>query len=360
MRNTQICIDLSALVHNIGRVKNFAPTAKVMAMVKANAYGHGAVACLPALQDVDALGVACLAEAKVLQEAGWQKSLVVVEGAFSFDEWAYCVAHNIQCMINQPQQLQWAMDLPTKTTIWLKLNTGMNRLGFSADNIGEIAKQLHNLGYSLILTSHFANADVLDHPLNQIQIDIFNKVLSELKHQVSENIQGSLCNSAGIVNFPNCHHAWVRAGIMLYGATPVSHASAKQLDLRPVMSFSSQIMAIHQLAVGETVGYGSRWRAEKPSKIGIVAVGYADGYPRVVNQQAFVMSENGEKLPIIGRVSMDMLMVDLTDNQHIDIGTKVELWGNLPTIDEVASWNETISYELLCVVTQRPYWHYQH
>lgn len=357
MRNTQIQIHLSALVHNIEQVKQFAPTAKIMAMVKANAYGHGAVACLPALQQVDALGVACLTEAKTLQNAGWQKKLVILEGAFSADEWAFCVQHQIECVIHQTQQLEWAIDLPTSTPIWLKLNTGMNRLGFSADEILPIAEQLCNMGHSLILTSHFANADNKNHPLNQHQIDTFNHIFYQLKQQFGEKIQGSICNSAGIVNFPECHYDWVRAGIMLYGSSPVNHASAKQLNLRPVMNFSSHIMAIHDLQVGDTVGYGSRWCAEKPSRIGIVAVGYADGYPRVINQQAFVMSENGEKLPIIGRVAMDMFMVDLT-NTHVRINTKVELWGNFPTIDEVANWNETISYELLCVTTQRPNWIY--
>lgn len=359
MRATTVTIDLTALAHNVQQVKHFAPTAQVMAMVKANAYGHGAVGCLPALHAVDALGVACLDEALVLQSAGWTKKIVVIEGAFSLSEWQTCLDQQIDCVVHHQQQLDWALTfLPkTETTIWLKLNTGMNRLGFDESEILPIAKQLEEKGYNIVLTSHFANADVKDHPHNLLQIDKFERVLTQLQSQIHQNIQGSLCNSAGLINFPQQHHDWVRAGIMLYGSTPLADKTAQQLNLQPVMRLTAQLMAIHELQAGERVGYGSRWQATKPSRIGIVSIGYADGYPRVVNEQAYVMA-NGKKLPIIGRVAMDMLMVDLTDNPTIDLGTTVTLWGDSPTIDEVAQWNDTLGYELMCLVTQRPHWHY--
>ena len=199
MRNTHITIDLSALSHNLQRVKTYAPTAKVLAMVKANAYGHGAVGCLPALQQADALGVACLAEAVELQQAGWQKPLVLIEGAFSSAEWQYTLPYPIDCVIHEPRQLEWALSqIPnTQKTVWLKLNTGMNRLGFAANEIIPIAKQLDKAGYSIVLITHFANADVVDHPKNQQQYALFDEVMMQLHTQVNPTIQGSLCNSAG-------------------------------------------------------------------------------------------------------------------------------------------------------------------
>ena len=359
MRNTHVYIDLSALKHNLQIAKHHAPNAKVLAMVKANAYGHGAVECLPALTSADALAVACLKEAIPLQQAGWQKPIVLIEGAFSLEEWQYTCSHDLQCVVHHKEQLNWVLNYNhqyKKPTIWLKLNTGMNRLGFKADEIVDIAKQLTDKGYELILVSHFANADVKNHPSNLNQIAIFDKVLTTLRQQVSSNIQGSLCNSAGIVNFTNQHYDWVRAGIMLYGATPIAEQTADALNLKNVMQFTASIIAIHDLAVGDCVGYGSRWQASKACQIGIVSVGYADGYPRVVSDDAYVIA-NSRHLPIIGRVAMDMLMVDIT-GMDIGVGTTVELWGNQLPIDKVAEWNGTISYELLCLVTKRPDWHY--
>lgn len=354
MRHTQITLDLAAFAHNLQQAKLLAPQSKILAMVKANAYGHGAVGCLAGVAHADALGVACVPEAMALIQAGWNKPIVLIEGVFSADEWQQIQDLNIESIIHNQTQLNWFLQRPNAKPIWLKLNTGMNRLGFSSEEIVPIAKQIFNYGNQIILTSHFANADTKDHPMNQHQSHIFHQVLTQLKTEVSPTIQGSLCNSAGIVNFPERHYDWVRPGIMLYGATPVMDNSATELNLKPVMHFEAQIFAIHDLQIGESVGYGSRWTADKPARIGIVSVGYGDGYPRVIHDNAYVVAEHGEKLPIIGRVAMDMLMVELTDFAQIHLGEKVQLWGNLPTIDEVAKWNETISYELLCVTTSRP------
>lgn len=358
MRHTQITIDLTALAHNLQQAKNLAPKSKVLAMVKANGYGHGVTQILPAVANADGLGVAFSDSAFELIEAGWKKPIILIEGVFSAEEWASITDFNIQCVIHNHTQLQWFLETPNDKPIWLKFNTGMNRLGFREQEILDIAKQLHAKGNRIILTSHFANADELDHPMNQAQGQLFSKVLNQLKEQVSPSIQGSLCNSAGIVNFPDWHYDWVRSGVMLYGATPVTHKTARELNLRPVMSCFAKIFAVHELAVGDTVGYGSRWCAEKPARIGIVSIGYGDGYPRVISDNAFVTTENGRKLPIIGRVAMDMLMVNISEFADVTLGETVELWGNSPTIDEVATWNDTISYEILCKVTQRPEWLY--
>lgn len=358
MRHTQISIDLNALAHNLNQVKTLAPKSKVLAMVKANAYGHGAVSCINGVEQADALGVACVAEAMALIEAGWDKPIVLIEGVFSAEEWLQIQDYNIECVIHQQSQLDWLLANPNSRPIWLKLNTGMNRLGFRPEEVLPIAQRIFSMGNRVILTSHFANADVIDHPMNASQWQVFHTTLAQLKDQISPTIQGSLCNSAGIVNFPERHLDWVRPGIMLYGATPVTHATAAELSLRPVMTFVAQIFAIHDLAIGDTVGYGSRWQAQKASRIGIVSVGYADGYPRVISDNAYLITTTGDKLPIIGRVAMDMLMVDLTQCPSVNLGEVVQLWGTSPSIDEVASWNDTISYELLCLVTHRPKWQY--
>ena len=355
-------IDLHALAHNLSQVKTLAPKSKVLAMVKANGYGHGATQILAGVAHADALGVACLEEALPLIEAGWQKPIVLIEGVFSAEEWASSQALNIECVIHNHVQLQWFLDCPhtivNNKPIWLKLNTGMNRLGFNEPEIVDIARQIHTKGNPIILTSHFANADIIDHPMNHAQGQLFSQVLTQLKCQISPSVQGALCNSAGIVNFPQWHFDWVRPGIMLYGATPVIHQTASTLNLRPVMAFFAKIFALHDLSVGETVGYGSRWVARQPSRIGIVSIGYGDGYPRVVSESAYVTTHTGDKLPIIGRVAMDMLMVDLTQAPDTALNTTVQLWGDSPTIDEVAMWNNTISYEILCKITQRPQWVY--
>lgn len=357
MRNTNIIIDLNALAHNLQQVKTLTPSAKIVAMVKANAYGHGVVACLSALQKADALGVAFLKEAVSLQQANWRKPIIIFEGAFSLDEWQYTTIHDIQCVIHHQEQLNWALNYPaTHQPIWLKFNTGMNRLGFSKETIEKVARQLFDKGYQIILTSHFANADNQNHPSNAKQIQEFEQVLRKLRQNVSPNIQASLCNSGGIVNFANSHHEWVRAGIMLYGTPPVHNKTLEQLKLKPVMQFYASIIAIHHLKKGECVGYGSRWQANKDCQIAVISAGYADGYPRVVADGAYVVA-NGEHLPIVGRVAMDMLMVDIS-NQNLTIGTEIELWGKHLPVEQVANWNDTISYELLCLVTQRPEWYY--
>ena len=375
MRTATLTIHLDAIVHNLGRVHHLAPNANILAMVKANAYGHGVANVLPALQmfadsleDSNrlALGVATLQEAIELRKLGWSHSIGVIEGVFSFDEWQ--MAHQIQaqCVIHQHEQVEWALsDVPSDGSptrkIWLKLNTGMNRLGFEPNEITSVAKTLNNAGYDLILTSHFANAEDVSHPLNRKQIQTFNNVLVRLKSQVSPNIQASLCNSAGIINFPDCHYNWVRPGIMLYGSSPIIDKSAEDLNLRPTMIFGAKVMAIHHLQAGQAVGYGSRFVCERPTVKGIISVGYGDGYPRVVTDEAWVsVVSNGEtyQCPIIGRVAMDMIAMDLTDVPEPKIGDDVVLWGDAnlghPSVDDVASWAGTIGYELLCRTTGRP------
>lgn len=376
MRNASITINSAALTHNLSQViKKIPEKTKVLAMVKADAYGHGVKNCILSLQQADALGVACFDEAKQIRSLGWQKGIVLIEGVFSQQEWAESIEADCQSIIHHQKQVQWALDqLPAADsacrTLWLKLNTGMNRLGFEPEEIVAVAKTLVDAGYNLILTSHFANADRPDHPSNANQIKIFTEALTELREQVDGNIKASLCNSAGILNFPECHFDWVRPGIMLYGSTPLEGISAQDLQLKPVMTFAASLMAIHNIAAGAPVGYGSRFVANRPIVKGIVSIGYGDGYPRVVDGSAWVTvkqmaSDSTEsettvsyRCPVIGRVAMDMIAIDLTEVPNPIVGYKVVLWGDPeqaePSVDEIANSAHTLGYELLCRVTQRP------
>ena len=364
-----ITIKTAAITHNLAQVKKLAPTAKVLAMVKANAYGHGVAAILPALQQAkpqaEGIGVATLIEALEARQLGWDKTIGLIEGAFTKDEWQLAIEHDISCVIHHEAQLTWALEnTPPATSatrvVWLKYNTGMNRLGFNDQTLIPAAKRLHEAGYQLVLTTHFANADDRAHPLNAIQIQRFNDMLQTLKETVSSDVKGSLCNSAGIVNFPEHHHDWVRPGIMLYGSTPVIDKSARDLDLQPAMEFSAQIIALQTVNAGDGIGYGSRWTAMQDTKTALVSIGYGDGYPRVVSDNAYVSvidAINRQSYPcaVVGRVAMDMIVIDVsTVPESVALDSKVILWGDAPHVDEVAAHAETISYELLCRLSARP------
>ena len=365
MRTATVTIRPAAIAHNLNQVKKLAPNSKILAMVKANAYGHSVAAVLPALQQADGLGVATFTEALELRQLGWDKTIGLIEGVFCANEWQQAIDCECSCVIHHIPQLEWALentphpDSPTRQ-IWLKYNTGMNRLGFNDDTIIEVAQRLHNAGYQLILTTHFANADDRDYPLNAIQIQRFNHMLTVLQDNVSQDVQGSLCNSAGIVNFTNHHHDWVRPGIMLYGSSPVVHRKAVELNLQPAMEFSARIMALQTIHAGDAIGYSSRWTANQDTNIALVSIGYGDGYPRVLNEDAYVCvidNENKKKYQclVLGRVAMDMIVIDINKlPSGIPLNSKVILWGATPHIDEVASHADTIGYELMCRLSARP------
>lgn len=365
MRSTSITIHPNALMHNLQVIKSqLDPTTKVLAMVKADAYGHGIDATIPALIHADGFGVACLSEAMAVKQAlddmNVKKPIVLIEGAFSLDEWKVAIDHDFGCLIHHEEQLTWALAHQPKQdqfchTIWLKYNTGMSRLGFDDDHIITAAKSLTDAGYRLILTSHFACADDKSHPLNARQISKFDQALACIRSFAPDTL-ASLCNSAGIFNFKHQHHDWVRAGIALYGSKPIIDQSAKALNLMPAMTLSAQVMAIHTLAAGDSIGYSALWTAQQPHKIAVVSIGYGDGYPRVVMGAKVSVTDtlgNRHLCDIIGRVAMDMFMIDI-HGLDIAINTPVVLWGDSPTIDEVAMCAGTISYELMCRLTTRP------
>ncbi|VEG13564.1 alanine racemase [Moraxella cuniculi] len=362
MRSTTITIHPDALAHNLQVIKNkLQPTTKVLAMVKANAYGHDIEATLPALSAADGFGVACMSEAMAVANAlTVAKPIILIEGVFSQAEWQLAIEKDFGCVVHHNQQLNWALqNQPQATalcrTIWLKYNTGMSRLGFDDTTIIDAAKALSDAGYRLILTSHFACADDKTHPLNAVQIDKFNAALAQIR-KFAPNTQASLCNSAGVFNFDTVHYDWVRAGIALYGSKPTAQHQASELGLKPAMTVSAQIMAIHELAKGQSVGYAALWTASNDCRIAVVSIGYGDGYPRVIADAHVGIIDKNNQLqhcPIVGRVAMDMLMVDIS-NIEAELGATVILWGTSPHIDEIAARAGTIGYELMCRLTTRP------
>lgn len=351
MRQATVYIDSSALQYNLNRVKQLAPTAKIVSMVKANAYGHGVKDCLAALSSTDAFGVACLEEALEVRELGYQQPITLIEGVFSEQEMQSVLQHQLECVIHQPQQLDWLRANQTEyikkgLKVWVKLNSGMNRLGFKASEIIEIIQTLKAEGFTCVLTMHFANADA-DHPLNEQQKAQFLEVKA-----ACDPILASCCNSAAIFKWPELNFDFVRPGIMLYGASPFADRSVHELGLKPVMTFSAAVIALNPIQSGETVGYGSTFMAEQDMVIAIVSIGYGDGYPRAFYQPNYV-SVHGQQAAVIGRVAMDMIAIDVT-GLNIPLGTPVELWGNARLVDDVAKANGTIGYELLCRLSNRP------
>ena len=352
MRQATVYIDSEALQYNLNRVKQLAPTAKIVSMVKANAYGHGVKDCLAALASTDAFGVACLEEALEIRELGYQQPITLIEGIFSAEEMQIVIDQNIEIVVHHQQQLDWLRAqkdayIAKNLKVWVKLNSGMNRLGFKVDEIIDVIHQLKADGFNCVLAMHFANADADNHPLNEQQKQQFLHV-----KEACTPILGSCCNSAAIFKWPELNFDFVRPGIMLYGASPFADKTVEDLDILPVMTFTAEIIALNTIQASESVGYGSTFIADKETELAIVSIGYGDGYPRAFFKQNYV-AINGQKVPVVGRVAMDMIAIDVT-GLHAQLGTQVELWGKHRLVDDVAEANGTIGYELLCRLSNRP------
>lgn len=349
-RPARAIIDTSALIHNLEQVRRLAPQQSVMAVVKANGYGHGIIAVARALEGADALAVASAQEGSVLREAGITQPICLLEGFFDEDELPLIVEKGFDCILHSHWQIQKLEQFPAKQTInvWLKINTGMNRLGFLPAESASLLSRLQackNVG-QVGLFSHLAKADLTESRLTLEQIDRFRKISPE------GGLPQSLANSAGIVAWPESHLDWVRPGIMLYGASPVADRSAQELNLKPVMTAQSALIAVNQRRQGDAVGYGGDWTCPEDMPVGVVAFGYGDGYPRHAPSGTPV-SVRGSRVPVIGRISMDMITVDLRQIPDAQVNDPVELWGPTIGIDEVATHAGTISYELMCHVTDR-------
>jgi alanine racemase len=337
-----IHINESALKHNLKRVRNFAPRSKVLAMLKANAYGHGLLQVAKALADADAFGVACLAEAIRLREAKVANRIVLMRGVFTTEELVLAQYYQIELVIHQLDQVALLEQSPVSSLpLWLKVNTGMNRLGLSPENLKEAYQRLQKISAHIQIMTHFACADEMGNPLTAKQIKEFASLTSDYP------VEKSLANSAGIVAWPESHADWVRPGLMLYGVSPIENKVGRNYGLQPVMTWQSELIALRQQRQGDAVGYGSSWTCPYDGLIGVVGVGYADGYPRHA-KSGTPIEINHKQVSLIGRVSMDMLAIDLRTQPQVKIGDVVTLWGDSLPIEHVALHTASNAYELLC------------
>lgn len=350
-RPATVIIDLPALQSNYQTIRRLASAQKMMAVIKADAYGHGLVRIARALPQADAFGVACLEEAVLLRDAGIDGRIVLLEGPFSSDELSQINALKIDIMLHHESQLQMLEQCDSTNTLsaWLKIDTGMHRLGFQPGEIGQVLERLKTIACVAndpILVTHLANANENDDRTVGAQLDCFSESLT--------GVQGerSIANSAGILAYPQCHADWIRPGLMLYGVSPFPQRSAASFALRPVMTLKSRLIAVRRVAAGETVGYGKTWSCPEEMPIGVVAIGYGDGYPRHCQSGSPVLIK-GRRAQLIGRPSMDMLTVDLRSVPDAVVGDEVTLWGEGLPVEEVAPHADTIPYELLCNVGRR-------
>lgn len=350
-------IDLDAIAHNLARVRTLAPDARVMAAVKAEAYGHGAVPVARALQraGVDALAVACLEEALQLRAAGLRTPIVLLEGALSPGEARVAVDEGFSMVMHAPWQLELLRQLPGDGLLhlWVQIDSGMHRLGFPPDEARAVYAALQALPRVMLCgwMTHLACADDPQSPMTQRQVALFENAVSGLPGD------RSVANSAGLIDVPAAHDEWVRPGLMLYGASPFAARSAAALDLQPAMQLDSRIIALHDIAAGETVGYGGTWRAERPTRIAVVAAGYADGIHRALPSGTPVCLKD-RRVPMVGRVSMDMITLDVTGVAGVRVGDAVTLWGGPLPVEEVAAKAGTIAYELFCGLSHRVRYRY--
>ncbi|KPC53918.1 Alanine racemase, catabolic [Amantichitinum ursilacus] len=348
-RPIQALIHSAALQHNYQLTRQLAPASKTFAVVKANAYGHGLQRAAQALYNADGFGILEFDRAVALRDWGYAQPILLLEGVFSQAELIAAAQHDFSVAIHQPMHLQWLENakLARPLNIFLKLNTGMNRLGFPAAQAREIAARLQRCANvaSVTVMQHFATADEPEKGIAK-QMASFNAATQGL------DLPQSLANSAATFAWPETHRQWNRPGIVLYGSSPFAQRSAHDLGLRAAMTLQSELIAIQQLQPGDQVGYGATFTADRAMRIGVVACGYADGYPRVAPTGTPLVVD-GVATRLVGRVSMDMLTVDLTAVPDAHIGSKVELWGQHQPIDAVATAAGTLGYELMCAVTTR-------
>ncbi len=343
-------IHTAALRHNLQRVRQLAPQTKVMAVIKADAYGHGLISVARALSAADGFGVAELDEAVALREVGVDKPICLLTGFHHPAELPEVSHYALNPVLHSPVQVAALLraELPQALTVWVKVDSGMHRIGFAPANLQSILQQLNAAPQvkEVRLMSHLANADDPNDAYTQRQLEIFQNCAAAPLPVCS------VANSAAVVAWPDTHFDWVRPGIMLYGASPVKNQSAHALDLQPVMQFNSQLIAVRNLQRGDAVGYGGTFHCPQDMPVGVVACGYGDGYPRHAKGGTPVWV-SGHEVPLIGRVSMDMLTVDLRQHPGAQVGDPVQLWGGQVDVDRVAGAAETIAYELFCGVTAR-------
>lgn len=350
-RPTVAHIDLAAVRHNFRLAQQCAPGCKVVAVIKANGYGHGAVPLAQTLAtEADAFAVACLEEAIELRMADIRNPIVLLEGFFSAAELPAIAHYQLTPVIHNAQQLAQLQTgaIQSPLTVWLKMDSGMHRLGFPPADYAAAYSTLSrcNAVQHIVLMSHFACADELDNPFTTQQLATFTAHCRGLSGAIS------LANSAAILAWPATHGQWIRPGLMLYGSSPLDRVTANSQALQAVMQLQAQVISIREVAPGEGIGYGGRYRCPRLTRVGVVSIGYADGYPRHAPDGTPVVVK-GQRTQLIGRVSMDMITIDLTHLPQVVLGDTVELWGKQLNINEVAAACGTLSYELLTRLNQR-------
>ncbi len=344
-------LNLEALQHNLAKVRQHAPHSKVMAVIKANAYGHGQFRIAEQLPNVDAFAVARVDEGVKLRQAGFKQRIAVLEGFTCKEELEDLLQFDLDAVIHCFDQILILNNYTAHQQLnaWLKCDTGMNRLGFKRSEVNEAYQLLSTcpiVNQPISLMTHLANADNREDDKTVQQIRLFKQMTSSFSGEMS------IANSAGILGWHESLTDWVRPGVMLYGISPFSEQTGSQLGLQAVMSLHSRLIAVKNIEKGEAVGYAGRWICEKPTRFGVVAIGYGDGYPRYAKTGTPVLV-NSQRVPLIGRVSMDMITVDLASQPDAKPGDPVVLWGQDLAVEEIAHCADTIPYTLLCGITQR-------
>jgi alanine racemase len=347
-RPIRATFDLAALRENLALARARARHARTWAVVKADAYGHGLARAVRAFEAADGYALLDLNDAVSLREGGVTKPILLLEGVFEADDLQAVGEHGLSIVVHDDVQIALleTVRLPARVPVYLKLNSGMNRLGFAPERYRQVFERLARspVVAGITLMTHFANADAPAGIADQLRR--FEAAAARIE------APRSLANSAAILRFPETHYDWVRPGIMLYGCSPFAETPASALGLKPVMTLSAELIAVRELRAGDRVGYGGAFAAERPMRLGVVACGYADGYPRHAPSGTPVLV-SGVRTRTVGRVSMDMLTVDLDPVPAAAVGTTVTLWGEGLPCDEVAAAAGTLSYELLCKITVR-------
>ena len=346
-------IDLHALQNNIDQIKSLAPKSKLLAIVKDNAYGHGIETVLKTIcADAEGFGVISLKEALKVREYSLSKPIVLMQGVHTSSDLAQCVDSHITVLIHNIDQIKIlnSINVKKKIKFWIKINCGLNRLGFK-DNELDAAfvelKKLKHIDYdNVCIMSHLSSADSSTE-ISKKEIDTFSMLTKNLP------FEKSLASSAAILNYPEIHYDWIRPGLLMYGICPLAERTKSPILLKPVMSLEGSIIALYQLGVGEGVGYSGTWTCERPTKVAIVNVGYADGYPFHIGKDMSVLINKTNIAQIIGKVSSDAMAIDVTDCKNAKIGDTVTLWGRGLPVEDVARQANTIPDQLLCAVGQR-------
>ncbi|MCH8178015.1 MAG: alanine racemase [Proteobacteria bacterium] len=353
-RHAQAIIDLESIRHNYRLLKQISGDRRLIAVIKADAYGHGAVEVARALPQADAFAVAAVGEAVALREAGVEQKILVLGGFIRAQELQTCIDNRLDPVIHQQTHLDCLRNIPdlNELQVWVKIDTGMGRLGYPLKVVADVIDQLDRLltlGQVRMMT-HLASANDIESPFTDQQIDA-------VKSLGLDDYEWGVANSAGILGWPLAHQNWVRAGIALYGANPLSNRKQAPVDLKPSMQMKTSVLAVKRQKKGDVIGYSNRFTCPKDMKIAVIAAGYADGYPRH-NIKTAQVNIHGRLCDNVGRVSMDMITVDVSGIKSVEVGDQVILVGESPEASDLADWSETIAYEIFCNVgahVRRPY-----